>query len=76
MFFQGSEVRQMGKLTRLGTIMGDLYTTLQPHEVRQYLQKQSGGGAIYGYADSAGTIQGYVAVKNIIFIYEEQVDIA
>lgn len=61
------------KMTRIGTVMGDLYTELKPFEVRQYLAKGSSAGAIAGFANADGTAPGFIAVKNIVFIYEEEV---
>lgn len=61
-------------LTRVTTVAGDFYTDLQPFEVRQYLQGQSKGGAIVGYTDTTATKSGWLAVKNVLFVYDEQVD--
>lgn len=57
-------------LTRLATVFGELYTELTAAEVRQYLQGGSRGGTVNGYADPERTMPGYIAVKNIVFVYD------
>lgn len=60
----------MQPLTRIATVFGELYTEHTPAEVRQYLQGGSTGGSIRGFAAPDRTLPGIIAVKNIVFVYD------